>query len=175
MRTKQSVELLVTWLVRILLLPLALVFGWYALRGFVLALGGAAADDILSPTIAGSGFFLLMAGWLTHAIIYPSAPWHNEPLKKFCACALILIGVVALWIGTCLAAGEIVVSLFGRNHPYNGLLVFGSSITVAGIEYLTYHMAKRGLNWLRRWIKERAAPENRPPAGNIERPEFKGR
>ncbi len=148
-RRRQSVELIATWLFRVLVLPLALVLAWYAIRELAVLLGSTATEDVLSPTVAISGFLVVMAGWLMYAAVFPSPPWRNEPLKRFCICAGILVTVIALWIGTCLAAGEVVLRLFGKDHPLHRVLIFASLVVVGGLEYLMY----RGVRSIVRKLK----------------------
>ncbi len=137
------------------MLPVALVFGWYALKGFVVSLGGAAADDVLSPAVAMSGFLFLMAGFLMHAVVHPAPPWRNEPLKRLCICAGALVGVITLWIGTCLVAAEIVLRLFGKDHSFHSLLVFSSLVAVGTTEYLVFCGVRRIARKLRVMVVEK--------------------
>ena len=140
---KRTFEFVVTWSLRIVLLPLSLVFGWYALKAFVLCLSETAFEDFLSPVVAMSGFYLIMAGWLIYAAVYPAPPWQNKPLKMFCISAGILVGVTAWWFVTCLSAGIIVLKLFGKNPPLEGILLLASFVLVVAIEYGIYHTVRR--------------------------------
>jgi divalent metal cation (Fe/Co/Zn/Cd) transporter len=71
-------ETVATWLVRITLLPLALLFAWSAIGGFLGSPPEQQVTNVLGTAVEGA-----VAALLFSAIFNSSPPWRNEALKSF--------------------------------------------------------------------------------------------
>jgi hypothetical protein len=116
-------SIVIEWLIRIALLPIALFVGWIAVRNFF---GIPVEDSVVGPIAASSAMELLIAVLLLQAVFYPAPPWRNKPLISVTLLIGIIAAVAACWIACWFVLGRII-EFFGlsdlMDNRFLGLII----------------------------------------------------
>ncbi len=131
-------EKVIEWIARIILLPLGLIFGWYALKEFL----SIPSEEAISFATGTNVLNLFLAGLLLYAAIYPAPPWRNEPLKTFSLVIVILLLVAVWWAGTVVGAGFIILFVLGKNVPLYNLVLLITIILLLVVQYILFDRAR---------------------------------
>jgi len=134
---RASLEKLATWLVRIMLLPLAVFFGWYAVRDLLVLFGSP--PELQATNFLGPAAESVVVALLIKAIFSSSPPWRNESLKTFFVWILSIAALILNFFFASAAVSYLWGHSFSLHGPTSALeefVSFASGIALMILEIM---------------------------------------